>query len=103
MKKSLVILAFYLRLNDDSISEQEKFETKKHSLYNMASRFANSDITEDVNILVFPTSVGEDRIECVYPKFVMNEDMHAQFEQSINDFMDIVKKFGEQNGNNSNS
>lgn len=99
MNKTLIILAFYFRLKDDSLAEQEAFQNKKMQLGKVADRFATSNI--DVNIFVFPTTQGDDRVECVYPKFIVNEDMHTQFENSLNDFKEIIKKFGETNGHTS--
>lgn len=71
-----IILAFYINNLDELNIDEIKglFDKEKYI------------------IIIIPT-LGEDKLECVYPKFIACEDTIKRVEESMNELLDKIIEF----------
>lgn len=77
-----IILAYYIKIGDMSAYEIQK----------VVENF-KSDIKDPEMIQYFiPIRDGETRIECVYPKYVLGEQVDEEFKSAISKLNEHIKK-----------
>lgn len=83
-----IILAYYI--STKNINTQEGFEKLSTDLKNTVN-------DDNVIQLIIPTQDEKNRVECVYPKFVVSDNNIEKFEDVMSRFETILnKKFDEE-------
>ena len=77
-----IILAYYINVGNCSMEEIEE-------IFHSFTRKAKS---EEMIQYFFPIQEGPTRVECVYPKYVIGEDVDNEFKLVIKKLNEQIKK-----------